>query len=56
MDSKGSFPEHVIYASESVAKQLALLFNSMSIHANVKNKTRSVTYKSNYRPVRISKH
>ena len=67
MDLNGLSPEHVIYASESIAEPLALLFTSMLIHGYmpkemiksmivpiIKSKTRSITDKSNYRPVAIS--
>ena len=67
MDLNGLSPEHIIYASESIAEPLALLFTSMLIHGYmpkemiksmivpiIKSKTRSITDKSNYRPVAIS--
>ena len=67
MDLNGLSPEHVICASESIAEPLALLFTSMLIHGHmpkemiksmmvpiIKSKTRSITDKSNYRPVAIS--
>ena len=66
-DLDGISAEHLIYFQERLVKTLCMFFTSLFVHGYmpqamiksvlvpvVKNKTRSITDKSNYRPIAIS--